>query len=262
MSSVNASMMAPAIIITRPASAAHATVAALAARGIAAEALPLLEIVGLTPETEPKLQTSLDALSGKRVHGVIFVSMNAAEFGAPILLARGIGDDTTKCYAVGRATRAKLESLGVANVIIPDGGEDSEGLLALPAFSYVPGQTIALVKGSSEAGGRQLIAESLTTRGANVVEVFCYARRAVKLDQAARAALQRSIFNEASILVGSIETLESLNANLDRGMLAKVARVLVPHARVASAAEQLGARRVEIVSLEDNALADALSRLP
>jgi len=65
------------------------------------------------------------------------------------------------------------------------------------------------------------------------------------------------------VLIGSVETLESLGNNLAREelSLADVAHMLVPHRRVAGAAMTAGVPRVSVVSLEDNKLVETLSTL-
>jgi uroporphyrinogen-III synthase len=248
------------LIVTRPRAAAEATVAALTRAGIHAVAMPLLDVSAVDPANDHTLAASLAELVKRRasagVHGIIFVSVNAAAYGVPLLLSHGLIDSGIPCYAVGRATRAKLESLGMVNVITPQDGEDSEALLALPQLSAPNGETIALVKGWSEAGGRPLIAATLQDRGATVYEVVCYARQEVILRQDQLEELQHAIANGAAVLVGSVETMSSLATNLPGGAntLSTITRLLVPHPRVAAAAAALGIKNAEVVSLEDNSL--------
>lgn len=233
-----------------------ATVVALQTAGIHAIAVPLLEV---TPYADGDQHYVLLGLSRSAVDGIIFVSANAAEYGVPLLRARSNLDESKAViYAVGRATRAALEAQGLCNIIVPPDGEDSEALLRLPQFQRMNGHLMVLVKGQSESGGRPLIARTLEARGADVRELLCYERRPIFLGVDEREALHQAIMAGASVLVGSVETLDALTANLKLGALEVVSRLLVPHRRVAEAAQRLGATRVEVVSLENNALIDYL----
>ena len=78
---------------------------------------------------------------------------------------------------MGRATAEALRGRGVADVHIPSGRFDSEGLLACPQLDArrVAGRLVAVVKGE---GGRDLLAKTLRRRGAEVFEADVYRRRA------------------------------------------------------------------------------------
>jgi uroporphyrinogen-III synthase len=245
------------IVVTRPRDSAEATARALVAAGASAIALPLLEISAV--EAAPSgLAAVPDA--------IIFVSSHAAEFGVPALsrqrLIANVGA-AQSIYAVGRATAKRLAGLGLSNVHTPSLGEDSEALLAEPAFSAPTGKTVLIVKGDSEGGGRQLIAETLVARGATVADFICYRRQPVALGVAEASQLRAAVVAGAWVLVGSIETLESLQNALAASQLvmADVAKLLVPHPRVADAARAAGARQVSVVSLEDNKLVESLSNM-
>ena len=243
--------------MTRPRASAEATARALVAAHAHVLVMPLLTIEALqAPDTG--LTAPPDA--------IIFVSSHAAEFGVPALSVqrlianRGAGQHV---YAVGRATAARLAVLGLGNANVPASGEDSEALLAEAFFLEPAGKTVLIVKGESEGGGRQLLAETLSARGATVVQLLCYRRQACLLDAADGAKLGQAVRTGAAVLVGSVETLTSLSTNLiDQTLsVADVAHLLVPHARVAAAASAAGARRVTVVSLEDNKLIETLAKI-
>jgi uroporphyrinogen-III synthase len=245
------------IVVTRPRENADATSRALIAAGAKAIPMPLLDIVAIdAPPGE--IAAPPDVL--------VFVSRNAATFGVPALSARRLIANVAAgqiIYAVGRATANHLVSLGLANARSPVDGEDSEALLAEPTFINAANKSFLIVKGESEGGGRQLIVATLARRGAKVAEFMCYRRGPRQLSAAEGVTLKSAIADGAFVLVGSIETLESLLANLKAvgGSLREVAHVLVPHPRVAEAARQAGAARVSVVSLEDNKLVESLSKL-
>ncbi|MFM7459277.1 MAG: hypothetical protein ACKO15_00330, partial [Burkholderiales bacterium] len=116
-------------------------------------------------------------------------------------------------------------------------------------------------KGASESGGRQLLEDTLVQRGAIVHNLVCYRRELKTLTAAERRQLAVGVRNGAAVLIGSVETLESLSNNLAREelSLSDVAHLLVPHQRVAGAATSAGVRRVSVVSLQDNKLVETLA---
>ena len=244
-----------AVIVTRPHESAVATVLALNAAGAAAVALPLLEISALEG-AKLSLTSPPDA--------IIFVSSHAAQFGVPELSRQRMIANAAapqEIYAVGRATANRLAALGLSRVKTPAGGEDSEALLAEPTFVSPSGRRILIVKGASEGGGRQLLEDTLRQRGAIVHNLVCYRRELKTLTVAERRQLAVGVRTGATVLIGSVETLESLGNNLalEELSLADVTHLLVPHQRVAGVATSAGVRRVSVVSLEDNKLVETLS---
>src|SRR5262249_52736161 len=100
----------------------------------------------------------------------VFVSANAVEYGvgdaaawSPKLIA----------FAPGPGTAAALAAVGVTNVRLPTTTMDSEGLLALPEFQTATGKRIVIFRGG---GGREMLGETLASRGAAVDHVDCYRR--------------------------------------------------------------------------------------
>jgi len=245
------------VLVTRPRESADATVRALNAAGATAVALPLLEISALEAAKVP-LASPPDA--------IIFVSSHAAEYGVPELSRQRMIANAAapqEVYAVGRATASRLAALGLVHISTPASGEDSEALLAEPTFASPAGRSILIVKGASGGGGRQLLEDTLVQRGAIVYNLVCYRRELKTLTAAERRQLAVGVRNGAAVLIGSVETLESLGNNLAREelSLADVAHMLVPHRRVAGAAMTAGVPRVSVVSLEDNKLVETLSTL-
>jgi uroporphyrinogen-III synthase len=94
------------------------------------------------------------------------------------------GQPRPQLAAVGRATATAMEQAGLAPDLVPDSGFDSESLLALPALQRAGGKQVLIVRGE---GGRALLGETLTQRGAEVVYAEVYRRAAPDTD--ARALL-------------------------------------------------------------------------
>lgn len=182
------------VLNPRPAAQSAALNVALRAAGAEVWALPLLdiEVLPATPEDEAMI-ADLD-----RCDGIVVVSANAAR----ALLSRvaerwpqwpsGIA-----LLAVGRATAQVLADAGLS-VQVPS-QEDSEGLLALPRLQQVAGQRWLLARGE---GGRELLAETLHARGAQVLPLALYRR--VLPDAAACAWSQRTRLPDVVLLSSAL----------------------------------------------------------
>lgn len=107
----------------------------------------------------------------EKIDCAFFVSVNAAKYGLQPLQQHVA--NIQQIAAVGSATAKQLQSMGMANVVLPQNQFDSEGLLALPQFQQLAGKDIVIIKG---VGGRTLLNETLTTRGANVYSIDVYRR--------------------------------------------------------------------------------------
>lgn len=75
--------------------------------------------------------------------------------------------------AVGPGTAQALQKHHLPLNIYPSSDWRSEGILHLPHFQQMNSKKIALIKG---AGGRELLAEELSARGARVTSIIVYQR--------------------------------------------------------------------------------------
>jgi uroporphyrinogen-III synthase len=244
------------IVVTRPQSQAVETARALREAGAAVIEYPVLEIVPLA--------ASIAAEKLARAAAIIFVSANAVEHGLPLLRAAGPVADDTRMMAIGNATASALRNAAIERVVSPQQSIDSEGLLALPQLQQVQGQLIILIKGRSASGGRTLIEQTLSDRGATVTVLESYERRDLPPDPVRRselvAALQQAPI--CAVMALSVETLQGLMASLNGDEpLLRDAAVLVPHPRVATAAADCGFRRVFEVPMSAAKLTAALTAL-
>lgn len=165
----------------------------------------------------------------------IFVSGNAVDYGLAAVRAKN-----AKIAAVGPATRAAIEAVGVDVDIFPAGGFDSEHLLRHDELQSVRAKNIVIVRGQS---GRGLLADTLTKRGANVSYLSVYERIPYEPTLADLEYLEIAL-NQARIrfvIVLSVETLEILVQILPPqclGLLRKSALV-APSTRVLQRASEL-----------------------
>jgi uroporphyrinogen-III synthase len=151
--------------------------------------------------------------------------------------------------AVGGGTRRELEKHGVADVIAPQSGADSEALLALPELQNVAGKRVAILRGD---GGRALLGDTLAARGARVEHVTCYRRVAPKAP--ARAWRRGEL---AAVTVSSGQGLANLFEVLDPELL-RATPLFVPHPRIAEQARTLSAREVVLAGHSDEQMLEAL----
>lgn len=240
------------VLVTRPMHQAEALVRLIESDGGEAIRLPTIEIA---PPSDP---AAVDAIFKRWAdfHLIIFVSPNAVRMALPRL--RGFGlPPTVPCAAVGQGTQQALRSEGFENVLAPKTSFDSEALLELLPVGDVAGKNILIVRGT---GGRALLAESLSARGARVSHAECYRRLPPRQPDA--TALARLVRCEIDIItITSVEGLQNLYALVapaDRGRLLATP-ILVVGERQASAGLHLGFKSVQVAArASDTALLDAL----
>lgn len=189
------------VLVTRPAPQARELCALIAAAGGQAHALPVIEIAA--PADPPALARHLAQLD--RFDIAVFVSSNAVHGTCAALGGRG-WPATLRLAAVGSGSAAALAEHGLRAHLSPPRDFSSEGLLALDEMQRVAGKRVIIFRG---ADGRELLADTLHARGAEVVYAEVY-RRVVPA--AARAELQRIATTQYidTIVVTSNEGLHNL----------------------------------------------------
>ena len=241
------------VLVTRPEPQAGPLARRLAAEGARIYRLPAIE---LHPRDDRARQrAALGPID--RYHWIVFVSSNAVRFGASLLEGRR----DAQLAAVGPATAAALNHAGYRVALVPQGGYDSEHLLASPEFRHVQGQRILIVRGD---GGRELLADELAARGAEIAYAEVYERRCARPIPGAVAAV------EAEWAQGAIDVVTATSGELlrclyeilspaGRALLAKSV-VLVGGPRIGATARQIGIAGPLIVAArpDDEGLVGAL----
>ncbi len=190
---------------------------------------------------------------------VVFASANAVRFGADILGQRR----DVEIAAIGQATAAALIAAGFHVSVMPEEGADSESLLAMPRLADLHGQRVLIVRGS---GGRELLFEAMTARGAQVQYAEVYVREAAYPSMERKAEVEQ-LWRQGGISVygaGSVETLEALIGIVTprcRELMHSTALV-TGAPRVAEAAARLGLGSPVVLAdaPDDGALVRALLR--
>lgn len=240
------------VLITRPMQQ-NANLARLV-REAGGEAIlfPTLEIAGID-DCAP-LYAIIDRL--EQFGLAIFISPNASDKGMALIRSRRELPPALKIAAVGQGSADALARLGVADVLVAHGGNDSEALLALPEMQLVAGLNVVIFRGM---GGRETLKEELTRRGTNVVYVECYRRRKPECDAAPLLALGET-GKIGAITVTSAESLRNLCAMLgESAKWLKRTPLFALHPRIAAVARELGWDRVFATGPGDDGLVNSLT---
>jgi len=227
------------VLVTRPQAQAAAWVAKLAARGIAASALPLIDIAA--PADPAAVDRAWRSLAACRL--AVFVSPNAAERFFAHRPGRPMWPDDVLAAAVGPGTAQILRACGVpaAAVVEPaaDAAQfDSEALwLRLQRHDW-SGAQVLIVRGD---GGRAWLADTLARHGAQVQFVSAYRRMPPRFDDAQHRLLEAAIAAPSQHLwfFSSSEAVDHLAAACPDAAW-QGAWALATHPRIAQRARQQG----------------------
>ncbi|MEN8174636.1 MAG: uroporphyrinogen-III synthase [Pseudomonadota bacterium] len=170
------------VLVTRPVDQAEGLCQAIEAGGGRAIRLPAIAIEAM-PDTAGAAALLASAYDFQRI---IFISRNAATHGIPLLPEGFQPTPDVQLIAVGEATAQTLAARGIGPVALPE-RSDSEGLLALAELRQVNGLKILIVRGE---GGRSMLADTLTARGARVDLAEVYRRVLPDVSAAAARVLE------------------------------------------------------------------------
>lgn len=251
-------MSGPRIIVTRPRPQCAEWLARLAAQGVTAVALPLIDIL---PAREPAAVAAAWAALPS-VDLAVFVSPNAVEH----FFAQGHGAHWpagTLAACVGPGSAQALVEQGVPPPQIVQPAADAASLDSEHLWEQLEprrdwtGARVLLLRGD---GGREWLAERLCAAGARVEAVTTYHRRPPVLDAAGEAVLAqaRALPADHVWLFSSAEAvghLEALTAPL-QGQ-----RAIATHPRIADAARRAGFAPVVLARPAPAAVAQALKAL-
>ncbi len=263
------------VIITRPAGQAQPLAAQLAALGRSVVELPLLEI---SPLPDPvALRAALARLCAPTPGYalVAFVSPNAIDAAFAYLKQWPAG---VKLAVLGEGSRAALARHGIhpdqVEIISPasDLPSDTEHLLQALDLDALRGEPVLIIRGES---GRELMADGLRAAGAEVDVVPAYRRQLPQLTATLAVLLRQLLARPCDWIITSSEALRGLMvllAELDLRypdamqqnavVSMQHQHLIIPHARIAETAKNLGFTRLTLTGSGDERLLAALqSRL-
>ena len=242
------------VLITRPEPTGSELITAINSAGGTAHASALISI-GVGAELN-KLTTYLDNLSSNDL--VFLLSKNAVWYANLALEQAGRNwSDKLSYYGIGSSTGQYFQQTTGLPIRWAEHGETSEVLLTLPELQFLEGKRTLLLRGN---GGRELLASTLKSRGAQVEYCECYARHPVPYD---RIEFNQKWYkaNITDIVITSGQMLALLNELIAEDIkpwwLSR--RLLVVSERIADQARQSGWQKVCVAnSADNNALLKAL----
>lgn len=246
------------VLVTRPAAQAEGLCRLIEQAGGRAERLPAIEIVPVSDSN------GVRGLLGETWDLIICISSNAVRFGLP-LFPEGCFPVDAKLAAVGGATARALTAAGRAPDLVPAERFDSEGLLALPELQHMSGRRVLILRG---VGGRELLAEQLRARGAEVAYAEVYRRRLPSIDtDGLRAHWDERVQVVTTTSDEGLRNLCRLLGAPDSGEIERAPELLrrtplvVVSQRGAAGARGLGIERVTVADrAADHALLAAVAR--
>ncbi len=270
------------VVVTRPRDQAAQLASRIELNGGIPLLFPLLDITPVQDTDTLNQQIS-------RLHQfdlAIFISPNAVQYGIAAIRAKGpipcpslhVGGNLSgsvgangrqlpqsagsasnvslppslKIATVGQGSAKALRESGFEAIIAPTERFDSEGLLALPEMQDVSGWRVMIFRGD---GGRELLGDTLKSRGATVEYAICYQRSKPQQDAAELLSAKPD-----AITVTSSEALGYLWNMLkdkDRAKLRNTP-IFVPHARIAGLAREQGWLDVQVTASGDDGMLSAL----
>lgn len=227
----NAALTGLKILVTRPEQQVRALSEAIKKQGGEALVFPVIDIA-----TIPVEQWMPDDLQQQDM--LIFVSRNAVS-----LFIEGLTDsipEQIQLVAVGEGTAETIRSYGLKVAVQPNSIAGSEGLLTMPALQDVAGKNIAIIKGR---GGRELLAESLIARGANIQYIEVYER---VLSSPSGQQCQQALTSDCMICtsVAGVENLCQI-LGVDVSKLFDKPLIVVSE-RIKTVADKLGFQRIMV----------------
>jgi len=127
----------------------------------------------------------------------------------------------------------------------------------LPQLNQISGQRLVIFRG---VGGRELLADTLHVRGAQVVYAECYRRVRPECD--AQPLIQRWATGQIhAVTIHSAESLHNLASMLGEAgiKLLRTTPVFAPHEKIAQAAHALGIQQVIATAGGDTGLLAGLN---
>ncbi len=246
------------VLVTRPEEQAGPLIAEIEKRGGQVVFAPMIVI--RPKRNDPQAAAVIERLP--EFHSVIFVSKNAVDFGIELIRAHRQTLDRCHVYAVGVGSAGRLHEFGVTQVHTPHGEFTSEGLLKLPGLSshQIDGEKVLIVRG---AGGRELLAQTLAHRGAQVEYCEVY-ERTIPTEPLSKQLKTCGVSTPDVGIITSLEALTNLAEKIDQEKLDLLYDVplLVVGSRTAQEVERLGFTMPPMIvdNPGDQSIVDALER--
>lgn len=236
-----------AVLVTRPDERGKALVDQLNQAGVVALHLPLLSIEAGAELAQ--LPTKLNQL--KSGDYVFLVSKSTVDFADKTLKDIGFSwRQDLQYFTVGHRTAQHFSCQTECTVRYPITSENTEGVLNLPQMAKLTDKNLLILRGN---GGRELLREQTTLRGATVETVECYQRTPISYNNeeqtsiCIRSGVQTLVVTSLEILQALIEFVPENEQNwLKNCCLVTVSQ------RIADVAAQQGWHNVVVSAGADN----------
>lgn len=241
----------PLVVVTRPEPDCAGTIESLRRRGLPAIACPPFRLVA---RPDPELARALSRLEGMDYLIVVspFAARLVAAHASPAVI------ETPVFITPGAGTGRILEAAG-AEVVYPESGGTSEAILALPQLADLEDRSVGIF---GAPGGRRLIDEELSRRGAGIRRVDGYLREPRPPADALLEALAKG--RRLTVLVSSMNALQQISDALPDELRSHWfdSAFVVSSPRIEQACRERGARNVAVADgAADTAMIDALERV-
>jgi uroporphyrinogen-III synthase len=194
------------VLVTRPADQAGPLCRLIAEAGGEALRLPTLEIRDPDPRDLARLDAVIDTLETCDL--AVFISVNAVTRGMDFIRARRAWPATVRVATVGASSAQALARYGLSVDLVPAHQFNSEALLALEELQDMRGKRVVIFRGN---GGRDVLRDVLSQRGAEVDYVEVYRRACPVIDPGAIAHYWQPGAVDL-ITITSNESLQNLHA--------------------------------------------------
>jgi uroporphyrinogen-III synthase len=165
------------VLVTRPVDQAEPLCGLITGAGGEALRLPTLVIRDPGPEQAARRDAVIDALDDYDL--AVFISVNAVTRGMECIRARRAWPAGVKIATVGASSARMLQRYDLSVDLVPAHEFNSEALLALEALQDMRGRRVVIFRGN---GGRDVLRDVLTERGAAVEYIEVYRRARPEID--------------------------------------------------------------------------------
>lgn len=229
------------VLVTRPAHQAEGLCSLIKQAGGRPIRLPVIDIIG--PDDEATAKSMLAELAKFDI--VIFISANAVHR-CYLYIGKELPAEPHIATLGQGSARQLREDFQRSADLVPSVGYNSEALLAMPEFQAVAGKRILILKGE---GGRNLLADNLADRGANVSYANLYKRMIPAQAKHQLTVIKQNEKVDVVILTSGegIANLLSLATKTSRSWLCSLTWLVI-HPRLAELARQSGCDNEIIIS--------------
>jgi uroporphyrinogen-III synthase len=227
------------VLVTRPEHQAENLSRLIEQRGGVAVRFPTLEIVS---RDDDRIKSTLANLDG--FQWVVFISANAVNFALKANSGKIPRTKSVRFAAVGQATAQAMKMVGLPVDLVPEYGYNSEALLEMPQLQQVERQNCLIVRGE---GGREQLATTLRSRGAEVDYLEVYKRIIPRMDSSPVVELLAQHRLDV-ITVTSAEAMQNLSLMLGEknNKLLSLIPLVVVSDRIRCLAADMGFNRITV----------------